>query len=187
MEQGTVDWHSWINTLLSVVIGAGSIAYVRIMVGRARAKVITAKADVEVKNTEREQIMREYGLLLGGLRRELERLQGNQTNMWDFQMNRARLEYRKLEQGGAAIADVLVGARESLGPIRDKLKILYATFVKLDQPERDRVMTLAIIQQFDPFIVEHLCEPYGMSHGECLLIALSVAKNGGDNAHPPGR
>jgi hypothetical protein len=182
-----VDLHSWINTALSgaaILTAALSIAYVRIIRGKTEAKVTIAKADADAKLSDRDQVMREYGLLLSGIRGELERERQDKAAMWKFQMNRAKTEYKRLEQNGTAIADVLVEARDALAPIRNQLADLYASISGIAQPERDRVMTLAIVRNFDDYLVEHLCEPYNMTHGECLLIALAVAKNGRvDDAH----
>lgn len=94
--------------------------------------------------------------------------------MWAFQMRRAISE---VTQSGIGTMNSPIRFTEDaiarLDPIRDELIELYQK-----DPDRDddAKMLLDIEQKFGDVLLNIVCIPCGLSHGACLILAMSVAK-----------
>lgn len=101
------------------------------------------------------------------------------NTMWAFQMRRAFSEV--VTSGIATVNSPLRFTEEAikaLDPIREELKALW---VSLPESVRksDVEVTLEIEKVFGERLLRMVCIPCGLSHGACLLLAMSIAKDQG--------
>ena len=96
------------------------------------------------------------------------------NTMWDFQMRRA---FSEVNMTGLAVRNSPLrftpDAMSRLDPIKPAL---VAFWKALDHPIEDGDMLLEIERKFGAELISMVCVPCGLSHGACLLLALSVAK-----------
>jgi len=96
--------------------------------------------------------------------------------MWDFIMRRAMSE--AVNKGIATLNSPLVinsEAKALMAPLRARLQEFY---LKEGQQMSDADMQLEIERRFGADIVREVCIPHNLHAGACLLIAVSVAKEG---------
>jgi hypothetical protein len=104
------------------------------------------------------------------------RLQVN--TMWQFQMRRAMSEV--VASGIGEINSPVIFTKlavDSLDPIKPDLLTLWNETPK---PISDLAMLLRIEEKFGDQLLSMVCIPCRLSHGACLILALTIAK--GDNA-----
>lgn len=96
--------------------------------------------------------------------------------MWDFLMKRALSE--AVSKNIASMNSPAVVSDEAKGwfaALADALKEFYRTNL-VNRPDTDAM--LEIEKHFSDRILKEVCIPRGLHAGECLLIALSVARDG---------
>jgi len=106
--------------------------------------------------------------------REYGALETKVNTMWAFQMRRAVSEV--VTSGLGTINSPLLFndlAKKSLEPIKGRLVEFYDT---LPKPTSDVMALLKIEEIFGSQLLELVCIPCGLTHGACLLLALTVAK-----------
>ena len=98
--------------------------------------------------------------------------------MWEFQMRRAMTEavYTGIGQINSPL-QFTPEAIAALEPIKDRLTAFWKT---LPRGASDAEALLLIENQFGAELLTYLCLPNKLSHGACLLLALTIAK--GHNA-----
>lgn len=93
--------------------------------------------------------------------------------MWAFQMRRAQSE---IVEGGHGTKNsplsIMPEVQQRLEPIRTELE----TFGDAHHALCDGDFLLKIEEIFGPRLLDIICIPCKMSHGACLLVAMSVAK-----------
>jgi hypothetical protein len=104
---------------------------------------------------------------------ELTAIRFKAETMWAFQMRRAVSEVVTTGVGKMeSPIKFSEMAIRSMGPIKHDLIGLYAR----KRPTDDLLFLLDIEAEFGSRLLERVCIPYGLSHGACLLLALSIAK-----------
>jgi hypothetical protein len=94
--------------------------------------------------------------------------------MWAFQMRRALSE--AVSSGLASVNSPIVFTPEaiaSLDPIRDELLAFWKT---VPEGTSDAAALLLIEARFGEDLLRLVCIPCGLSHGACLLLAMTIAK-----------
>ena len=122
-------------------------------------------------------------LVKGSMR--LARLELKVETMWGFQMRRAVSE--SVSSGIGQFNSPLVfsaAANAALDPIRQQLLDFWMTLTPLIT---DADALLAIEARFGNDLLRYVCTPCGLSHGACLLLALSIAKGSGGLNLAPAR
>lgn len=97
------------------------------------------------------------------------------NTMWHFLMRRGEAE--AVHKGWATMNSPIVvnqDAKELLAPMAEELRAFY----EKNQKVTDFELALAIEKQFGERLAKEICIPNGFSLGACLVIAVSVAKDG---------
>jgi hypothetical protein len=98
--------------------------------------------------------------------------------MWQFQMRRAMAEVVSTGMGTSNSPITFTPeALAHLEPLRPQLEDFWAT---LAPNTSDGEALLAIERHFGDELVRGVCIPCKMSHGACLLMALTIAKQSSD-------
>jgi hypothetical protein len=96
------------------------------------------------------------------------------NTMWEFQMRRAVSEAIANKVGTQnSPLTITTKAQAFLDPIKDELRT-YWKFYGHKLTEFDAMLQLE--QMFGDRLLNLICLPCGLSHGACLVVALSVAK-----------
>lgn len=109
---------------------------------------------------------------------ELGAIKTKVDTMWAFQMRRAMSEV--VERGIGTINSPIVFTEQAylaMEPIKAELLAFWTVVV---QPISDPDALLLIEATFGARLLHMVCVPCALSHGACLILALSIAKQSGD-------
>lgn len=171
IQIGTWEW--WANFgvlgVLALVVVAGSVAAIREW-WSVRKPYLIAKQNAELLDASKvSQDLEEIS-------RKLTELEVKVETMWLFHLRRGMAE--AVDKGVGTLNSPLVlneKARQMFGPFGGELEVFYSG---LDRTLSDSELALEIERKFGDRILKEVCLPNDMKYGACLLIAVSLAKQG---------
>jgi hypothetical protein len=104
------------------------------------------------------------------------RIENKLTVVWEFLYRRAMIE--SLKRGFLTInspLQVRPDLRAAYDPILPELCALYVEARRKNHAEPD--IAIEIEQKHREWIIDNICRPFDMDRGECLVIAVEVAKS----------
>lgn len=164
---------------MDVTVTEAASAIAVVLSAAAGAYALWTKHRSNAKQTERDQVMRDYGLILGELREENKGLRTDSRTLWEFQMRRANLELMRIQAQGDSVVVATVSlslARKYMAPILGELEAFKAkaTAAAALAQQNHKQLMLELERELGPQIVEKVCLPTGMFEGSCLLMAAAV-------------
>jgi hypothetical protein len=106
------------------------------------------------------------------------------NTMWAAQLRRGQLEG---ERTGVLLPErphrINQEVWDGFVPIRDQIRLIY----RRNPAQTDNDLALEIEKNYGEWIVENICRRFGIQEMACLLAAVIVAKQPGDNGQPDSR
>lgn len=117
------------------------------------------------------------------MRERFAKLEVKVDTMWDFQLRRAEVE--AINKGMASRNSPLLINPEAMKIFNGMTEELRSFYDGFGRKLTDAELALEIEKHFGARIAMEVCLPYKMTNGECLVIAVAVAK-GENKVQVPG-
>ncbi len=116
---------------------------------------------------------------------KVDRMWEAQKAIWGFQIDRAKITAEKEGLGKKNSPFRIVAAARTFVPpmFAEDLRRTYLMLPPAVREDNDE-LSIELLKRHREQLLENLCVPHGMTDGECLLIAMAVARGetGGEEA-----